>query len=86
MLIPKCAEGIRTDEEKTVVMRALYAYSNLLLMVKGPVLEGQGHCDAIINCIKEVLTYKVLISYPLLFDNKFVICHIEIGQKYFPLL
>lgn len=67
VLIPKCAELIRTDEERTVVMTALDAYSELLKEIKGPVLEGEGHRDAIINCIKDVMTYKVLISDPLLF-------------------
>ncbi|PNF42980.1 hypothetical protein B7P43_G09585 [Cryptotermes secundus] len=58
VLIPKCAELIRTDEERTVVMTALDAYSELLKEIKGPVLEGEGHRDAIINCIKDVMTYK----------------------------
>ncbi|XP_069698314.1 importin-4-like [Periplaneta americana] len=58
MLIPKCAELIRTDEERSVVMTALDAYSELLKEVKGRVLEGEGHRDAIINCVKDVMTYK----------------------------
>lgn len=62
MLIPKCAELIRTDEERSVVMTALDAYSELLKEIKGPVLEGEGHRDAIMNCVKDVMTYKVLIS------------------------
>lgn len=66
MLIPKCAELIHTDEERTVVMTALDAYSELLKEVKGPVLEGEGHRDAIINCVKDVMSCKVLISVPFL--------------------
>lgn len=64
MLIPKCAELIHTDEERTVVMTALDAYSELLKEVKGAVLEGEGHRDAIINCVKDVMSCKVLISVP----------------------
>jgi hypothetical protein len=85
MFIPKCAELIHTDEERSVVMTALDAYSELLKEIKGPVLEGEGHRDAILNCIKDVMTCKVLISDHSLFINKFVICHIEIEQKYFSL-
>lgn len=58
MLIPKCAELIHTDEERTVVMTALDAYSELLKEVKGAVLEGEGHRDAIINCVKDVMSCK----------------------------
>lgn len=70
MLIPKCAELIHTDEERSVVMRALNTYTELLKEIKGPVLEGEGHCDAIFNCVKDVMTYKVLISITTLFANK----------------
>lgn len=58
MYIPKCAELIRTDEERTVVMSALDAYAELLKELKAVVLEGEGHRDAIINCIKDVMTFK----------------------------
>jgi hypothetical protein len=79
MLIPKCAKLICTDEERTVFMTALCTYSELLKEIKGPVLEGGGHCDAIVNGTKDVMTYKVLF----LFCNKFIIHQIEIGQKCF---
>nr|CAD7413427.1 unnamed protein product [Timema cristinae] len=58
LLIPKCSELIRMDEERGVVMAALDVYCDLLTEVKRPVLEGEGHRDAIINCIKDVMTYK----------------------------
>ncbi|XP_021926547.1 importin-4-like isoform X1 [Zootermopsis nevadensis] len=58
MLIPKCAELIHTDEERSVVMRALDAYTEVLKEIRGPVLEGEGHRDAIFNCVKDVMTYK----------------------------
>ena len=61
MFIPKCAELIRTDEERTVVMSALDAYTELLRELKGRVFEGEGHRDAIINCIKDVMTFKVIL-------------------------
>ncbi|XP_054274502.1 importin-4-like [Macrosteles quadrilineatus] len=58
MLVPKCAEIIRTDREREVVIVALEVYSELLKEVGAPVLEGEGHTDAIINCIKDVLNSR----------------------------
>ncbi|XP_049829697.1 importin-4-like [Schistocerca gregaria] len=58
MFVPKCAELIRMDEEREVVTTALEAYTELLKEVKHPVLEGEGHKDAIINCIQDVMTFK----------------------------
>jgi hypothetical protein len=83
MLIPKRAELIRTDEERTVVMTALCTYSHLLKEIK--VLERGGHRNAIITRIEDAMTHKVSISDLFLFCNKFVICQIEFGQKCFRL-
>ncbi|XP_063239917.1 importin-4-like [Bacillus rossius redtenbacheri] len=58
LVVPKCAELIRMDEERSVVMTALDVYCDLLAEVKAPVLEGEGHTDAIINCIMDVMSYK----------------------------
>ncbi|KAK4877680.1 hypothetical protein RN001_010186 [Aquatica leii] len=58
MLIPKCAEIIRADEERQVVMCALDAYANLLEELKGEVLVGEGHREAIMNCVIDVLNLK----------------------------
>ncbi|KAJ8865995.1 hypothetical protein PR048_033519 [Dryococelus australis] len=58
LVIPKCAELIRMDEERSVVMTALDVYCDLLAEVKAPVLEGEGHTDAIINCVMDVMSYK----------------------------
>jgi len=55
MLVPKCAEIIRTDREREVVTVALEVYAELLKEIGAPVLESEGHADAIINCIKDVL-------------------------------
>lgn len=60
MFIPKCAELIRFDEERNVVMNALDAYAALLEEIKGEVLIGEGHREAIMNCVVDVLTLKVL--------------------------
>lgn len=60
MFIPKCAEIIRSDEERQVVMCALDAYANLLDEIKGDVLVGEGHREAIMNCVIDVLNLKVL--------------------------
>lgn len=59
MFIPKCAELIRTDEERSVVTVCLDAYSALLEELKGDVLFGEGHKEAIMNCVIDVLTLKV---------------------------
>ncbi|XP_018320441.1 importin-4 isoform X2 [Agrilus planipennis] len=58
MLIPKCAEIIRTDEERNVVMCALDTYAELLDKIKGDTLVGDGHREAIMNCVIDVLTLK----------------------------
>lgn len=65
MFIPKCAELIRTDEERNVVMNALDAYATLLEEIKGDVLLGEGHREAIMNCVIDVLTLKVLLKWNL---------------------
>lgn len=59
MFIPKCAELIRIDEERSVVMVCLDAYATLLDEVKRDVFVGEGHREAIMNCIIDVLTLKV---------------------------
>lgn len=59
IFIPKCAEIIRMDEDRAVVISALEAYSELLGELKGSVLKGDGHQDAIINCINDIMTQKV---------------------------
>lgn len=60
MFVPKCAELIRVDEERSVVMVCLEAYATLLEEIKGEVLVGEGHREAIMNCVIDVLTYKTL--------------------------
>lgn len=65
--MPKCAEVIRTDKEREVVVSCLDAYQELLKEVGSPVLEGEGHADAIIYCVKDVLNSRVYyITYNLL--------------------
>lgn len=59
MFIPKCAELIRTDEERSVVMVCLDAYSSLLSEIKSETFVGEGHREAIMNCVIDVLTLKV---------------------------
>ncbi|KAE8750906.1 hypothetical protein FOCC_FOCC002334 [Frankliniella occidentalis] len=58
ILVPKCAEIIHTEPDRDVVMSALDAYTEMLSELKSVVLIGDGHRDAIINCIRDVLTYK----------------------------
>ncbi|XP_030751473.1 importin-4-like [Sitophilus oryzae] len=60
MFVPKCSELIRTDEERSVVMNCLDAYASLLEEVKGDVFVGEGHREAIMNCVIDVLTLKTM--------------------------
>lgn len=61
MFVPKCAELIRVDEERSVVMVCLEAYATLLEEVKGEVFVIDGHREAIMNCVIDVLNLKVRI-------------------------
>ncbi|KAJ8957095.1 hypothetical protein NQ318_007310 [Aromia moschata] len=60
MFVPKCAELIRIDEERSVVMVCLDAYATLLEEIKGEVFVGEGHREAIMNCVIDVLTLKTM--------------------------
>lgn len=60
MFIPKCAELIRYDEEQNIVTHATNAFSNLLETVKDDVLIGEGHKEAIMNCVIDLLTQKTI--------------------------
>lgn len=54
VFIPKLSELIRLDEEPTVATCGFEAYSELLDEIKSIVIMGEGHKDAIINCVIEV--------------------------------
>ncbi|XP_050295458.1 importin-4-like [Anthonomus grandis grandis] len=60
MFIPKCSELIRADEERSVVMNCLDAYAALLDEIKGEVFVGEGHREAIMNCVVTVLTMRAM--------------------------
>ncbi|KAG7158690.1 Importin-4-like [Homarus americanus] len=60
VFIPKLSELIRTDEERSVVMACLEAYAEVLKEVGAPVLVTQGHLEAIINCVKDVMQKKTM--------------------------
>lgn len=60
MFIPKCAELIRYDEEANIVTHATNAFSNLLESLKEDVLIGEGHKEAIMNCVIDLLTQKTI--------------------------
>ncbi|KAJ8963724.1 hypothetical protein NQ317_011346 [Molorchus minor] len=60
MFVPKCAELIRIDERGSVVMVCLDAYSILLEELKAEVFVGEGHREAIMNCVIDVLTLKTM--------------------------
>lgn len=54
VLVPKLSEIIRLDSERTVVIRGLDALAEMLKEIKFDVIVGEGHKDAIMNCITEV--------------------------------
>ncbi|XP_050458039.1 importin-4-like [Cataglyphis hispanica] len=58
MFIPKLSELIRLDEETSVAICGLEAYTKLLKEIKSDVVFGIGHKEAIVNCIMDVLTGK----------------------------
>ncbi|XP_011501436.1 PREDICTED: importin-4-like [Ceratosolen solmsi marchali] len=55
VFMPKLSELIRLDEERSVVMQALDACSELLEQLKSNMLVGTGHKEAIMNCITDVM-------------------------------
>lgn len=60
IFIPKCAELIRSDEEKNVVICCLDSYTTLLQEIKSEAFVGEGHREAIMNCVIDVLTHKTM--------------------------
>lgn len=59
LFIPKCAEIIRLEEEKGIVQAGLDAYASLLMEIKGDAFVGDGHREAIMNSVIDILTHKV---------------------------
>lgn len=60
VLIPKLSEAIHTDTEIDVVNGALDCLTELLKELKGLVIKGEGHLDAVLMCIKNVFSKSVL--------------------------
>ncbi|XP_043285826.1 importin-4-like [Venturia canescens] len=58
VFVPKLSELIRLDCERSVAMNGLGAYATMLKEIKGDVLLGEGHRDAIINCVTDVMFEK----------------------------
>lgn len=56
MLVSRLAELVRLDDEATVAISALDAYTELLKTAKSDLLVEAGHKDAIINCVLTVMT------------------------------
>ena len=61
VVVPKLSELIRTDEEYGVVIAGLEGFAELLREAGPIALEPQGHLEAIINCVTDVMTKKVSI-------------------------
>lgn len=58
VFIPKLSELIRLGDERTVAISGLDAYAELLKEIKSDVLIGEGHKEAIINCVTDVMLGK----------------------------
>ena len=61
MFVPKCAEVVKYDEETTMVIQAVNAFGTLLDKIKSEVLVGDGHREAIMNSLIDLLAEKVII-------------------------
>lgn len=57
--VPKLSVLIRLDIQPTVVISGLEALAELLKEIKDDVVAGEGHKEAIINCITDVFTGKI---------------------------
>ncbi|XP_063986227.1 importin-4-like [Diachasmimorpha longicaudata] len=57
--IPKLSEIIRLDCEPQVVISGLEALADLLKEIKEDVVAGEGHKDAVMNCVIDVFTGKI---------------------------
>ncbi|XP_076649136.1 importin-4 [Halictus rubicundus] len=55
LYIPKLSELIRLDEERSVAIRGLETCAELLKEIKTDVFTGEGHKEAIMNCILDVM-------------------------------
>ena len=76
-MVPKLSEMIRTDEERSVVMACLEAYAELLRETGPAVLQAPGHLEAIVNCVKEVMTKKVScfkVIFKVFSENYTIFC------------
>lgn len=62
VFVPKLSELIRLDDERTVAINGLDAYSELLKEIKSDVLLGEGHREAIMNCVTDVMSSKYFIK------------------------
>uniref|UniRef100_A0A6M2DTC3 Putative karyopherin importin beta 3 n=1 Tax=Xenopsylla cheopis TaxID=163159 RepID=A0A6M2DTC3_XENCH len=60
VLIPKCSEIIRTDEEKGVVIEAVETFDQILDKCHPEMKFADVHRDAIFNCILDVFTGKLV--------------------------
>lgn len=52
------SELIRLGDERTVAISGLDAYAELLKEIKSDVLIGEGHKEAIMNCVTDVMLGK----------------------------
>ncbi|KOC63425.1 Importin-4 [Habropoda laboriosa] len=58
VFIPKLSELIRLGDERSVAISGLDAYTELLKEIRTDVLIGEGHKEAIMNCITDVMSGK----------------------------
>ncbi|KAK1123971.1 hypothetical protein K0M31_006999 [Melipona bicolor] len=58
VFVPKLSELIRLDDDRTVAINGLDAYAELLKEVGSIVVIGEGHKEAITNCITDIMLGK----------------------------
>ena len=71
-VMPKYLEAIKTDLDRTTVMAAVDSIQEMLAKIGEPVLSITGATDAILTCVKEIFTHKVIAYNSFqMFDDKY---------------
>lgn len=61
------SELVRLDDARSVAMQALQGFSDLLKHSKSDILVMQGHEEAIMKCVNDVMLGKIIINKKILF-------------------
>lgn len=58
IVVPKCAEMVRVDVDRDVVITALSSFTDLLKQVGPPTIAAKGHTDLILSSIIDVMNHR----------------------------